>query len=136
MDFSQLNWVAVIFVTFIHFIFGMLWYSPVLMGVKWMKLMGKKKEDFKKEDAQKAMFGSLVMNLVVSIVLAALIKAVGAHTFATGATIGFWVWVGFIATSSLSAVLYEDKKPGLYYIFNVYELISYVVIGGILAIWL
>lgn len=135
MDFSSLNWVAIIVVTLIHFILGMLWYSPALMGTKWMALMGKRKEDFKKEDAQKAMFGSLISNFIVSIILAALVMALNPIGFGAGAMIGFWVWLGFIATSSMTAVLYENKKIGLYHIYNGYEFISYIVMAGVLAIW-
>ena len=136
MDLVGLNWVAVVAVTLFHFILGSLWYSPMLMGNKWMSLMGMRKSDMKKEDMNKAMVGGLLSGLLVSIVLAAFVVAMDVVTFADGATIGLWAWIGFVIPTALMPVIYEKKHPMLFKIYIAYELIAFVLIGGILAIWI
>lgn len=64
-----------------------------------------------------------------------MVGALGNGAFAGGAQVGFWIWLGFIAASSLSAVLWEGKKPVIYYIYNSYMLLSLLVFGGMLAVW-
>ena len=101
-------------------------------------MMGYSKEDMEK--AKKAgmtqMYAiALVGALVMAYVLAHFVQVGGAATMMGGATIGFWVWLGFIATTTLSGLLWEKKPLNLYFLNNGYYLVLLLVNGALLAVW-
>lgn len=131
---QDINYIAVIVSAVIMMAIGMLWYGPI-MGKKWMKVMGIKKEDAKKGDMSKSMIWGAVTALITSYVLASLISMLGAADAMAGATVAFWAWLGFVVTSTASAVIWEGKKKELYWIYASYSLVTYLIIGAILAVW-
>ena len=40
LDFSQLNWLAVIVAALVYFALGALWYSPMLFSRAWQRSIG------------------------------------------------------------------------------------------------
>ncbi len=130
----DLNWFAVIVVAIGYFVLGMLWWSPLLFGKMWMKLMNVQKHD-KPEGMAQAMIGSVVCALVMTVILSNVVYWSQAITFMTGMGIGFLVWLGFVVTTSLNAVFFEKKKLALWAITAGYYLVGLVIAGGVLAIW-
>lgn len=116
--------------------FGFLWYGP-LFGKLWMKLMGFSHKDLgeMKMNMGVAYFTAFITTIVTVSVLSYFIGISSAATFISGAFIGFFVWLGFIATSTMGQFLWEGKPFTLYLINNIYQLIFYLVVGGILAVW-
>jgi hypothetical protein len=49
--------------------------------------------------------------------------------------IAFAVWLGFVTTVQLTAVLFARKPFKLYAIDTGYQLVCYLVMGIILAVW-
>lgn len=76
-----------------------------------------------------------VGSLLMAYVLAYFVNYTGATTALAGAMAGFWVWLGFIATVQLGTVLWEGKSWSLYLLNVAYYLVSLVVMGIILAVW-
>ena len=56
-------------------------------------------------------------------------------TFGDGAHVGFWVWLGFIATTYFSAVIWQKMHPKEFFIHVGYSLIALLLMGGVLAVW-
>src|ERR671929_170953 len=56
---------------------------------------------------------ALLTSLVLAYVLAHFVKFTGAETVKSGALTGFWLWLGFVATSNLETVLFESRPLGL-----------------------
>ena len=52
-----------------------------------------------------------------------------------GIETAFWLWLGFIATTQLATVLFEQRPLGLYLINVSYQLAGCALAGGILAVW-
>ncbi len=75
--------------------------------------------------------GALVMAFVLSHVL----QAFQATTVSAGLQGGFWVWLGFVIMGGLGAVLFEGRRFSLYVIYNVYFLVSLLLMGIILTLW-
>ncbi len=73
--------------------------------------------------------------LVMAYVLAHFANYMNAKSVSDGLQLGFWVWLGFIATSSLSPSNFENRPWGLYYIFVANQLVTLLVMGAILAVW-
>jgi len=133
----DVNQFAVLVAAIVGMGIGALWYSPLLFGEAWMKLSGKTKADMKK--AKKAMTKTYLSGfagmLVTSFVLAAFLNSLGASRAVEGAFVGFWLWLGFVATVMLGMILWENKPVKLYLINAVHYLVVLVVIGTILAVW-
>lgn len=135
--FEDVNLVAVATAAVVSMLVGFLWYSPMLFGKQWMKLMGKSEEDMEKAkgDMGRVYFISFVANLVMACVLGVLINFVGASKAMQGMQVGFWVWLGFVATTMLTGVLYEGKKIELYLINTGYQLVSILSMAAVLVMW-
>ncbi len=48
--------------------------------------------------------------------------------------LGFWCWIGFVATTMLSTVLWEQKSFKLYLINAGYSLVSFIAMATILLL--
>lgn len=132
------NYVVVVVAAVVSFIIGMLWYSPLLFGNAWMKAGGFSKKDInkaKKKGMGKMILASFVGSLVMAWVLAYFVVYATASNFVQGMQVGFWLWLGFIATVLLGSVLWEGRVVKYYLINVAYWLVNVAVMGGILAVW-
>ena len=136
---TTINLIPVVIAGVINMLLGTLWYSPYVMGKLWMKSMGKTEEEIKQGSSNASMGLIYVVNTIASLlfayVLAHIVKFASLTTFAEGANAGFWVWLGFVVTTVIPGYLYENRPKMLYFIFIIYQLISIVLMGGVLAIW-
>ena len=110
-----INYYAVIAAALANMVIGFLWYGPVF-GKYWKGLMGFTDESMKamKMTPLMAMVGGFITALIMAYVLAHFIILGGAGNIATGAQIGFWIWLGFVSTVLLGSVLWENKSWNLY----------------------
>lgn len=139
MPFSlvAVNYVAVLGAAVVGFIIGMIWYSPPLFGKAWMRLSGidqRKMEDMKKKMAPSMVAGFIAM-LIMSFVLAHVIRFATAANLVQGLQAGFWVWLGFVATVMLGMVLWEGKPFRLYVLNAAHYLVVLLLMGAMLASW-
>ena len=121
----------------VGFAVSWVWWGP-LFGKQWMKLSGMTKQELDKAK-QKGMGGSLtiafIANLIMAYVLAALILATGASTLMDGVMLGFWVWLGFVATIGVGAVLWQNKSWGLFWLNNLGWLVTIALMSAVLVVW-
>tara|TARA_Y100000310_G_C20617058_1_gene781195 strand:+ start:907 stop:1302 length:396 start_codon:yes stop_codon:yes gene_type:complete len=114
---------------------GAVYYSPGVMGKKWIKAQGwtesKAKEMHK--DNKKSMVWGFIATLIAAYVLAKIMGLAGAVTVGQGVAVGFWAWLGFVATTQIGSVLWEGKSTSLFYINTVHSLISFVIMGAVLG---
>jgi len=135
--FTNVNWVAVLAAAVLNMTIGSLWYSSLVLGKQWTKLMegsGKNLAEMKK-GAVKAYAVSFLSALLLAYVLASVVSALDAFNVLQGATVAFWLWLGFIATTSLSGVLFEQRSFNLYLINAGYYLVSFLLMGALFAAW-
>ena len=124
---------SIIGVTIINSILGMLWYSPWLLGTKWAKAH---KFDMKKLKATPWHYvGSILVSLVTAIVLAILIYAINIQDWRGGLLFGIYLWIGLIATTHFSGVIWARKPLRVYFIDVAYLLISVVMMTTLLTAW-
>lgn len=92
-----------------------------------------------KEKGQKGMAKTYIVmvisTLVTSFVLAHFVDYVQALTVMEAVTLGFWIWLGFLATSQIGSVLWEQKPVKLYLLNTLYYLVNLCVMAVILAVW-
>jgi len=127
---------GVIFGALVPMIVGMLWYSPILFGKKWMALVGMTDADMvtAKGSAKKAyllsFIGALIMSYVLSLFLANLfIISIGQALY-----VGFFAWLGFIVPSMAGEYVYTVRpRPWSLYILHIgYQLVSALLMVAVL----
>ncbi|MBI2649708.1 DUF1761 domain-containing protein [Candidatus Woesearchaeota archaeon] len=133
----DVNYLAVLAAAIASMIVGFIWYGP-LFGKMWMKMMGfdkKKMDEAKKKGMGKTYALAFLTSLIMSYVLAHFVGYVQAATAMDGVVLGFWVWIGFLATTQIGSVLWEGKPVKLYLINTLHYLVALAVMAAILAVW-
>ncbi len=138
--FTGINPWAVLMATISTMGIGFLWYSPLLFARPWMRLMGCDPNDKAKlAEMQKGagkLYGiTLVATLVSAVVLAKIIDLTSVNTVLYGMKMGFFIWLGFVATVQLTGALFSKQPTKLFLINTGYQLACYLVMGAILAKW-
>lgn len=134
----NVNELAVLAAAIVSMVIGALWYSPLLFGKAWMKLMGfsaKDMEKAKKKGMGKLYFYNFIAALVLACVLAWFIGVSGASGLSEGIIVAFWVWLGFIVSILIGGVLWEGRPFSLFLINISYWLVNLLANGIILAVW-
>lgn len=137
----MINWLAVLTCMVAAMMIGSFWYSPAGFGNAWMKELGIKPSDVEamKKKGMQGMWKSYALQAVASIVTAVMLSNIGTYGAATGplmgAALGFSIWLGFFATTSISHVTWEGRSWKWWAITNGYNLLMLVVMGMILASW-
>ena len=133
----QINFAAVAVSGIASMAIGFLWYSPLLFGKTWMKLTGMTEKTMAQTKSKMGVtYGiSFVASLVMAYVLAHFIDLVSATTVAEGIQVGILAWLGFVATTMITTVLFDNKPWKLYAINCGYQLASVLVMATILVNW-
>lgn len=122
----------------VGWLIGMLWYSPVLFGKKWMKLSGiteKQVREQREKGMAKQFVASFIAVIVLAVVLDYVLARMNVMTAMSGALTGILLWAGLLATSMLNSVLWEDKPLAVYWINTSHYFVALAVMGALLATW-
>lgn len=139
----EINYLAVLVAALSSLVIGGLWYGPVF-GKKWMALAGISPEGMAsmKLTPIQAMIGGFVVGLFTAYVLAhaialflSVFPMMGSDVWMTGVLFGFFAWLGFAVPMTAGAFLWEGKSWKLWGLNAAYYLVSYSVMGVILALW-
>ncbi len=134
----RINYPAVAVSALTYWVLGAIWYSSLLFERPFIALKGFTPEQLEAIRAAShagEIGAALAVSLLTAYVLAHFVKFTGAETAASGALAGFWLWLGFVATTNLSTVLFENRPLGLYLINNGYHLVGMLGMGALLAVW-
>ncbi len=135
---GDVNYLAVLIAAVVNMAIGAFWYSPAGFGKQWSALMGwtdPAKTDQMKKGAGKSYAWMFVASLITMFVLANVARLAGAATMMQGAVVGFWIWLGFVATTQIGSILWDMKPAKLFAINTLYSLVTLVVNGALLAVW-
>jgi hypothetical protein len=140
MNVMGVNLLSVLVAAVATMVVGFLWYSPLLFAKPWMILMGYDPNDKAgleemRKSAGKSYALSFVASLISAFVLGKVIQISTVNSILYGMKIGFAVWLGFVATVQLTEVLFAKKPPKLFLINTGYQMVCYLAMGAILAVW-
>lgn len=132
---SEINYLAVVLVAAISFGIGAFWYSPLLFGNRWQRLVNLTDEDVKKS-AFKAFGGSAFLILIQSLGIEIVINQIGEDSIKmlSGAMIGFLVAILFVGTTLGINYLYQRKSLQLFLIDFGYPLCYLALAGAFLVL--
>ena len=139
IDFS-FSWLPFVVIAVANFFLSWLYYSPAAPWFKaWQRGVGmdpnkRQMTEADRKAMPRLMGGALIASLLFSYGLQVLVHSLKVTDFATGALAGVVVWAAFAITHSLNTQ-FEGRKPVVLVINNVLYLVTYVVGGGVVAIW-
>jgi hypothetical protein len=136
-----INYWAVLVSALVPMVIGFLWYGP-LFGKIWVKLAGISEAAMQqaKEKGMLWAFGfQIVGALLIAFVMAHTLIFASAYTQTSGYMAGlmnaFWSWLGFIVPVTMGPFLWEGKSWKLWALNAGYYLVSMLIMGVILAVW-
>jgi hypothetical protein len=130
----HLNFLAVLVAAIVAYVLATIWYAAIF-GKLWMKLTGITEMKPSAMNIVLVSIGLLVMSFVLAHAIVfgnAYFKISGIHG---GLMCGFFGWFGYVAPVTLCTKLYEKKPWGLWLLDNAFWLITLLVMGAILSIW-
>ena len=133
------NHVAVFVSAVIPIIVGMVWHGK-LFWKQWATLSGQPINQQKPKDMGKKMLIAFVGWLLMSYVLQHAIVFANAYLGTSGVfgglMSGFFNWLGFTAIVSAMPMLWEGKSWKLWFINSGHILVSLLIMGAILSVWM
>lgn len=138
IDFSSLNYWAILVAAIATFMLGGAWYTA-LFGKLWVQLNGYSDEKVAQMKAQRPpplFFGVMIISyLLLAFVVAILVTAFGLNSAGQGAILGLLLWLGPAVAIGLTSWVASDRRLGVYAIDLSYQLVFLVMTGVILAVW-
>jgi hypothetical protein len=140
MNFSSINWLAVVVCVIVSMIVGSLYFNPKTFFPAWWKAIGKTDKDSPQMSNMGMVWGlTILASFVQAIFMALMVNAMGSMTpggatLGSGAMAGLILWLGFVVPSSLTNKIFANQlKAWVIEIGN--HLITFVLFGAILGAW-
>ena len=112
MDFSTVNWLAVLVAALASFAIGSLWYSPVLFGKAWQRLSGMTDDKVKSGNMAKIFGLAFILSFIISLCLSLFFA--GQVDFSFGLMYGFFTGAFWVATAIGILYLFEHHIEDIY----------------------
>jgi hypothetical protein len=124
-----INYLAVFIAALVYFILGAIWYAPFAFGHRWYKHEQGKIEEHKISHQIGSYFCEFLLDLIIAFVLAFFIEFSQAEDYIDGFIVALWIWVGFVATTHFSAVLWSRKSVKSFFIHATFILIGLLLMS-------
>jgi hypothetical protein len=110
---------------------AMIWYHPRVFGTAWAQMSGITPEMQERGKRRMPIMGffAFLAALLVAYVMTYVSAAWGFYDWKGGLQLGFWIWIGFVAPTSLGSVLWEQKPFRLYLINALYWLVALLLMA-------
>lgn len=131
----HLNFLAIILAAISSYVIASIWYA-VIFSKLWQKLTGIKEMKPTVTNIVLPLIGAFIMSFVLYHLIIFGNSYLNIRGIVGGLMGGFHCWLGFIAPVTLMTKLYEKKPWGLWFLDNGFWLISILVMGIILSVWI
>ena len=133
MDFSLINWLAVIVAGLSAFAVGGIWYSRPLFGNAWMTDSKLTEDEIKLGNKGKIFGFTAILSLLMAVNLA-MFLADAKTDLSWGATAGFLAGIWTFCAIAIHS-LFELKSWRYIFINGGYSLVSLTLMGAIIGAW-
>ncbi|MGD8622391.1 MAG: DUF1761 domain-containing protein [Anaerolineales bacterium] len=132
ISFAAVNWLAVVVGMVLSMAMGALWYGP-LFGNLWLRLIGKTADEIEGDpmDYLKTAVAAFIAMLFLDLVVASF----GAQSLADGVVVGALTFIGFGATLTFVYTTFEGPDERVWLLYAAYQLVVFVIMGGVFAVW-
>ena len=135
MQTFAINYLALLVATLAKFFIGFVWFT-FIFSKPWAALQKMTPEQMGNKTVMiRGMVTDLVGGFTMAYVLVHAVHYAGATTLGQGVIVGFFNWLGFIGVTTLSSNTWENRPFPLWLINNGYLLLSLLVMGAIVAVW-
>jgi len=135
MDLGSINWLAVVVCVIVSMVSGSLWFNPKTFFPAWQKAIGKSENDAPGMQNMGLVWGGTILSSFVQATSVALmINTMGSMSLGSGAMAGFMLWLGFVATTSLTNKLFAGQLNA-WVLEQGNHLINFLLFGAILGAW-
>ncbi len=135
MNFTAVNFLAILVAAIAHMVLGFLWYGP-LFSKPWMAARGMKAEDMQNQSFNPVGYlVPFVGALVSAYVLSLFITATGQTMAGGGLLVGLLAGLGLLVPAYAATYLFSGKSMTLYLIDVGYSVVSLAIMGLILGAW-
>jgi hypothetical protein len=131
--FGDLNWLAVLVASIAWFAFSAVWYSIPPLSNAWQRAA--KVTPGEGPPLAMILIPTFIGYFVTTIVIALLVKGIGAVEWADGIALGVALGIGFGVVGALVGQLYEQKGRSYWLINGVNAIIAYSIVAVILTLW-
>jgi len=135
IEFSGLNYWAILVAWLINLIVGSIWYSPAGFQKLWSRMSGVNMMKMPKSEANRAIVLVALSALLQSIVLAVVLNSMHIVTAEKGAEAGLMLWFGLTAITTIGNTLYSRLGLKFWWLNASLFLVVMVVNSVILAVW-
>lgn len=135
MDFSSVNWLAVVVCVVVSMVSGSIWYNPKTFFPMWWEVVGGGKKQPGMENMGMTWALTILSSFVQAVAMSFMVKTMGSTTAASGALTGFMLWLGFIAPTYLVNKLFAGHGLKIWAIEIGNHLVNFLLFGAILAVW-
>ncbi len=132
--FDELNWLAIVVATIVWFAFAAAWYSVPAMSRAWAKAANIEQPQGGAPIAS-LLIATLIFYFITTVVIALLVRAVGADSVGDGLALGVALGIGFGLLTAFVSQLYERKGTYYWLINGLAQLIAWSAVAIILAVW-
>ena len=132
----EVTFLPVLFAGITSVVIVFVWYHPRVFGSMWMQLANLTPESVEKGKRLMpimAFFG-LLASMLTAYVMNYFAIAWVVYDVIGAIELGFWCWAGFVATTMLGTVLWEQKSFKLYLINASYSLVSFIAMAIVLLL--
>jgi len=116
---------AVVSAALATMLLGLLWYSPLLFG----------RSRVRRNGSGKLYVLFFIASFLAAFVLGQVIRITTVSTALLGMKVGASMWLGFVSTVQFTNMLFSRKPARLYLIDTGYQLVSFLVMGAMIAAW-
>ena len=134
MDFSNVNWLALLVCSVASAVVGIVYFSKPFFLTPWLKGIGKD-EAFANTPRPKAIISALVLAFIEAFFVSTLIGVMGTTTLLGGLQAGFMIWLGFVAPTHLVDEAFEGRSLNFALVKIGNHLVLLLIMGAILAVW-
>jgi len=130
----MINIVHVLIASVLYFIGGAVWYSPLMFGTKWQKLVGFSDKKMKKDGEDKSkmallMGSAFLQGFFTVTILNFILRELAIDSFRDTLFLITLIWLAFVYLPSLVTSLFQEKSKMLLNIDKGKDLFGMVLAG-------
>ncbi len=139
MDFASINWLAVILCVVVDFVVGSIWYHRKVFYNTWSSAQKLPEPDTSGAGMARIWGLTAVAAIVIAVSMAFMVKAIGGAmpggvSLVNGLSVGFMLWLGFVATTYLTNNLFANRGIKVWAIEVGNWLVVLLLMGAILGL--
>jgi len=136
MDFSSINWLAVVVCVVVSMVSGFIWYHPKVFFSAWLKGIGKTESEMNYQSPAAMIWGLTILSAFIEAAATGfMLNVMGSDTLGAGALAGFMIWFGFVAPTNLVNKLFAGHGLKVWAIEAGNHLVNLLLFGAILSAW-